>query len=62
MTMSKLFREGFRRYSARQARLVLEEIGEYAATRKSSYTEADVMRLIKKVRRAKPIRVTRTSR
>jgi hypothetical protein len=59
MTMSKLFRGGFRRYSALEARLVLEEIGGYAGTRKSSYTEADVPRLIKEVRREKPARVTR---
>ena len=33
-TMSELFREAFRSYYAQQARRTLEEIGEYAASRK----------------------------
>jgi predicted DNA-binding protein len=51
-TMSELFREAFRTYYAQQARTSLREIGEYAATRNPRrYTEADVPRLIKEVRR-----------
>ena len=62
-TMSELFREAFRTYYAQQARRTLEEIGEYAASRNPGYTEADVSRLIKEVRAAKPPRrVTRTHR
>ena len=50
-TMSELFREAFRTYYAQQARLALQEIGEYAASRNPGpYTEADVPRLIKEVR------------
>jgi CopG family transcriptional regulator/antitoxin EndoAI len=55
-TMSELFREAFRSYYAQQARRTLEEIGEYAASRNSGYTEADVPRLIKEVRRDKRAR------
>ena len=55
-TMSELFREAFRSYYAQQARRTLEEIGEYAASRSPGYNEADVPRLIKEVRRAKPAR------
>jgi len=62
-TMSELFREAFRGYYAQQARRAMEEIGEYAATRNPGYTEADVPRLIKEVRRAKsPRRLARTRR
>jgi predicted DNA-binding protein len=53
-TMSELFREAFRSYYAQQARRTLEEIGEYAASRNSAFTEADVPRLIKEVRGKKP--------
>lgn len=50
-TMSELFREAFRAYSAQQARRTLDELGEYAASRNpKGYTEADVPRLIKEVR------------
>ena len=55
-TMSELFREAFRSYYGQQARRAMEEIGEYAASRNPGYTEADVPRLIKEVRRAKPAR------
>jgi len=55
-TMSELFREAFRTYYAQQARRALEEIGEYAAGRNPGFTEADVPRLIKEVRRDKPAR------
>jgi CopG family transcriptional regulator/antitoxin EndoAI len=55
-TMSELFREAFRSYYAQQARRKLEEIGEYAASRNPGYTEADVPRLIKEVRGARPPR------
>jgi len=62
-TMSELFREAFRTYCAQQARRALEEIGEYAASRNSGFTEADVPRLIKEVRRDKPARrLSRTHR
>jgi CopG family transcriptional regulator/antitoxin EndoAI len=62
-TMSELFREAFRSYYAQQARRTLEDIGEYAATRNPGYTEADVPRLIKEVRRDKPARrLARTHR
>ncbi len=51
-TMSELFREAFRTYYAKQARETLEEINRYAATRNPyGYTEADVPRLIREVRR-----------
>ena len=51
-TMSELFREAFRSYSAQQARATLDELGEYAASRNpNGYTEADVSRLIQDVRR-----------
>ncbi len=51
-TMSELFREAFRSYSAQQARATLDELGEYAAGRNpNGYTETDVPRLIKNVRR-----------
>jgi hypothetical protein len=62
MRMSNRFCEGLRCYSARGARRVLEQIGEYAASRKSTYTQADVPRLMKEVRREKPSRVARPSR
>jgi predicted DNA-binding protein len=55
-TMSELFREAFRTYYSQQARRTLEEIGEYAASRNPGYTEADVPRLIKEVRRVGPAR------
>ena len=56
-TMSELFREAFRAYSAQQARTMLNELGEYAAGRNpKGYTEADVPRLIKQVRAEKPRR------
>ena len=62
-TMSELFREAFRTYYAQQARRTLDEIGEYAASRNPGYTEADVPRLIKEVRAAKPPRrLARTHR
>lgn len=54
--MSELFREAFRTYYAQQARRTLEEIGQYAASRNPGYTEADVPRLVKEVRRNKPPR------
>src|ERR1700728_1967781 len=54
-TMSELFREAFRAYSAQQARTTLDELGEYAAGRNpQGYTEADLPRLIKEVRAKKP--------
>ncbi len=53
-TMSELFREAFRAYSAQQARRTLYELGEYAADRNpKGYTEADVPRLIQEVRAEK---------
>lgn len=56
-TMSELFREAFRAYSAQRARTTLDEVGEYATTRNPrGYTEADVPRLIKEVRAEKPRR------
>ncbi len=56
-TMSELFREAFRAYSAQQARRTLYELGEYAADRNpKGYTEADVPRLIQEVRAEKPRR------
>jgi CopG family transcriptional regulator/antitoxin EndoAI len=56
-TMSELFREAFRSYSAQQAKSALAELGEYAAQRNpKGYTEADVPRLIKSVRAGKPLR------
>jgi len=55
-TMSELFREAFRTYSAQQARSTLEELGEYAEGRNPGYTEADVPRLIREVRAEKPRR------
>ncbi len=62
-SMSELFREAFRTYYAQQARLTLEEIGEYASSRNPGYTEADVPRLIKEVRGSKPgRRMARTHR
>lgn len=54
-TMSELFREAFREYYAQQARRTLEEIAAYASTRNpQNFAEADVPRLIKEVRAAKP--------
>ena len=56
-TMSELFREAFRTYSAQQARTTLDELGDYAAGRNlRGYTEADVPRLTKEVRAEKPRR------
>jgi len=56
-TMSELFREAFRSYSAQQARRTLDVLGEYAAGRNlKGYTEADLPRLIKEVRAEKPRR------
>jgi Arc/MetJ-type ribon-helix-helix transcriptional regulator len=56
-TMSELFREAFRSYSAQQARRTLDELGEYAEGRNpKGYTEADVSRLIQQVRAEKPRR------
>ena len=56
-TMSELFREAFRTYSAQQARTTLDELGEYAAGHNpKGYTEADVPRLIREVRAEKPRR------
>jgi predicted transcriptional regulator len=56
-TMSELFREAFRTYSAQRARRTLDDLGEYAAGRNSQgYIEADVPRLIKEVRAQKPRR------
>ncbi len=56
-TMSELFREAFRTYSAQQARTTLHDLGEYAAGRNpKGYTETDVPRLIKEVRAEKPRR------
>lgn len=53
-TMSELFREAFRTYSAQQARRTLDELGEYAEARNpKGYTEADVPRLIRQVRAEK---------
>jgi metal-responsive CopG/Arc/MetJ family transcriptional regulator len=50
-SMSELFREAFRCYSAQDARRILDEFGEYAKTRNPhGYTEEDVPRLIKEVR------------
>jgi predicted DNA-binding protein len=51
-TMSELFREAFRTYYTQQARQTLEEINRYAATRNpEAYTEVDIPRLIREVRR-----------
>ena len=67
-TMSELFREAFRAYSAQQARKTLEEIGEYAASRNSrGHAEQDVPRLIAEVRGQsipgrKPHRMAKASR
>lgn len=59
-TMSELFREAFRTYSAEQARRTLDELGEYAAGRNpKGYTEADVPALIEAVRAEKPRRRAR---
>ena len=56
-TMSELFREAFRTYSAKQARTTLSDLGEYAEDRNPrGYAEADVPRLIKEVRSEKPRR------
>ncbi|MGH9467568.1 MAG: ribbon-helix-helix protein, CopG family [Terriglobales bacterium] len=56
-TMSELFREAFRTYSAQQARATLDMLGEYAAARNPDhYTEGDVPRLIQQVRAEKPRR------
>jgi predicted DNA-binding protein len=54
-TMSELFREAFRTYSAQQARTTLNELGDYAEGRNpKGYTEADVPRLVQEVRAEKP--------
>ena len=56
-TMSELFREAFRTYSAVQARRTLDQLGEYSADRNpKDYTEADVPRLIQDARAEKPRR------
>ena len=56
-TMSELFREAFRTYSAQQARTTLDELGEYAAgLNPKGYTEVDVPQLIQQVRAEKPRR------
>jgi CopG family transcriptional regulator / antitoxin EndoAI len=56
-TMSELFREAFRAYSAQQARTTLDDLGEYAAGRNpKGYTDADVPQLIQEVRAGKPRR------
>jgi len=56
-TMSELFREAFRTYSAEQARRTLDEVGQYAAGRNpKGYSEADVPRLIREVRAGGPRR------
>lgn len=55
-SMSELFREAFRTYYAQQARLILEDIGEYATSRNPGYSETDVPRLIKEVRNGKKSR------
>jgi len=56
-TMSELFREAFRSYSAQQARRTLEELGEYGEGRNpKGYAESDVPRLIKQVRVESPRR------
>jgi CopG family transcriptional regulator/antitoxin EndoAI len=54
-TISELFREAFRAYSAQDARSLLAEIGEYAESRNSGHTEADVPRLIQEVRTSEAI-------
>ncbi len=61
-SMSELFREAFRSYYAQEARRSLAEIGEYAASRNPGYSEDDVPRLIRDVRRTKPSRPSRTRR
>lgn len=61
-TMSELFREAFRMYSAQPARHTLDELGEYAAGRNpNGYTETDVPRLIKEVRAQKSRRKPRSN-
>jgi len=61
-TMSELFREAFRTYSAQQARTTLDELGKYAEGRNpKGYIEADVPRLIKEVRARKPRRKVRSN-
>ena len=56
-TMSELFREAFRTYSAEQARRTLDEVGQYAAGRNpKGYSEADVPRLVREVRAEGPRR------
>ena len=56
-TMSELFREAFRTYSAQLARRTLDELGEYAAERNpQGYTEADAPQLIEEARAEKPRR------
>lgn len=56
-TMSELFREAFRMYSAQRAGGTLHELGEYAAEcTPRGYTEADVPRLVEEARSEKPRR------
>jgi predicted transcriptional regulator len=56
-TMSELFREAFRTYSAQLARRTLDDLGEYAAGRNlKGYAEADMPRLVKEARSEKPRR------
>ena len=55
--MSELFREALRVYYAQQARMTMDEVGDYAASRNPrGYSETDVSRLIKEVRSEKPAR------
>jgi predicted transcriptional regulator len=61
-TMSELFREAFRTYSAQQARRTLDELGEYAEGHNpKGFTEDDVPQLIQQVRAEKPRRRTARS-
>ncbi|MGH9418236.1 MAG: ribbon-helix-helix protein, CopG family [Terriglobales bacterium] len=56
-TMSELFREAFRAYSAQQAQRAMVELGDYAEGRNpKGYTEADVPGLIQQVRVERPRR------
>jgi len=53
-TMSELFREAFRVFYAQDVRKTMNEIGEYAVSRPSALTEADVPGLIREVRESNP--------
>jgi len=60
-TMSELFREAFRTYSAQQARRTMSELGDYAASRNpGGFIDADVPRLIKETRAEKSRRKVRS--